>query len=282
MSQQPTIVTLPLFAKLDEQLLALLRSLSAEEWERQTLAPRWRVMDVALHLLDGNLRTLSMLRDGYFGVQPTGDLGSYQGLVSFLNQLNADWITATRRLSPAVVMQLLEQSGQEYVAFLETLDPWAPAAFSVGWAGESESLNWFHVAREYTEKWHHQQQIRQAVGRGETGLLQPELYEPYLQTSLRALPHHYRNVEAPEGTQLRVVITTPARTYQWALRRGPENWTLEAEATGQPEATVHIDGFVAWRLLSKELDAPTAAQYVRAEGAAWLAEPMLSLTAVMA
>ncbi|KUG07783.1 maleylpyruvate isomerase N-terminal domain-containing protein [Solirubrum puertoriconensis] len=282
MSQQPPIVTLPLFSKLDERLLAFLRGLSAEEWEQQTLAPRWRVMDVALHLLDGNLRTLSMLRDGYFGVPPTGDLGSYQGLVGFLNQLNADWITATRRLSPAVVMQLLEQSGQEYSAFLGTLDVWAPAAFSVGWAGESESLNWFHIAREYTEKWHHQQQIRQAVGRGEAELLQPELYEPYLQTSMRALPHHYRNVAAPEGTQLRVVVESPESSYQWWLRRGAEQWTLGNEAAGQAAASVYLDAHVAWRMLSKELDAQTAAKCVRAEGAAWLAEPVLSLTAVMA
>ncbi|UYZ60248.1 maleylpyruvate isomerase N-terminal domain-containing protein [Hymenobacter latericus] len=282
MSQPPPIVTLPLFAKLDQRLLAFLRGLSAGEWERQTLAPRWRVMDVALHLLDGNLRTLSMLRDGYFGVQPTGDLGSYRGLVGFLNQLNADWITATRRLSPAIVMQLLEQSGREYSAFLGTLDPWAPATFSVAWAGESESLNWFHVAREYTEKWHHQQQIRQAVGRGESELLQPELFEPYLQTSVRALPHHYRHVAAPEGTVVQVVVETPERTYEWWLSRGATQWTLASEGTAQATTTVYIDGHLAWRLLSKELDAESANKHVRVAGAAWLAAPMLSLTAVMA
>jgi hypothetical protein len=33
----------------------------------------------------------------------------------------------------------------------------------VAWAGEAESKNWFHVARDYSEKWHHQQQIREAV-----------------------------------------------------------------------------------------------------------------------
>jgi hypothetical protein len=47
---------------------------------------------------------------------------------------------------------------------LKELDPFAEAIFSVGWAGEEKSLNWFHIAREYTEKWHHQQQIRLAVG----------------------------------------------------------------------------------------------------------------------
>ncbi|MEJ7682555.1 MAG: hypothetical protein WKG06_32810 [Segetibacter sp.] len=29
------------------------------------------------------------------------------------------------------------------------------------WAGEKKSKNWFHIAREYTEKWHHQMSSRQ-------------------------------------------------------------------------------------------------------------------------
>ena len=31
-------------------------------------------------------------------------------------------------------------------------------------AGEAVSANWFDVAREFTERWHHQQQIRLAIG----------------------------------------------------------------------------------------------------------------------
>ncbi|OON67613.1 maleylpyruvate isomerase N-terminal domain-containing protein [Hymenobacter sp. CRA2] len=278
--RQPPIVTLPLFAELDRHLLNFLRTLAPEEWERQTLAPRWKVMDVALHLLDGNLRTLSMLRDGYFGVQPTLAEGSgYAGLVEFLNQLNADWLTAMRRLSPAVVLWLLELSGREYTAFLATLDPWAPAAFAVAWAGEEESPNWFHVAREYTEKWHHQQQIRHAVGRGTDELLTPALYEPYLQTSMRALPHHYRTVLAPEGTQLRVRVQGLAAA-EWQLRRRADHWELTSERA-TPDATVTIGGAVAWQLFSNELDAATANRHVQVEGEQWLAEKILDLVAVM-
>jgi hypothetical protein len=60
--------------------------------------------------------------------------------------------------------------------------------FSVAWAGEAESKNWFHVARDYSEKWHHQQQIREAVGQT-AELLTPALYRPLLDTLLRDLPH---------------------------------------------------------------------------------------------
>ncbi|WP_400190923.1 maleylpyruvate isomerase N-terminal domain-containing protein [Hymenobacter sp. B81] len=277
---KPPIDTLTLFPVLDELLLRFLRGLSPEEWERPTLAPRWRVMDVALHLLDGNLRTLSMLRDGHFGVAPAGDVSTHAGLVAFLNELNADWIRATRRLSPAVVLGLLEQSGREYCAFLHTLDPGAPAAFAVAWAGEAESPNWFHVAREYTEKWHHQQQIRQAVGRGEAALLAPELYQPYLETSLRALPHHYRAVAAPEGTVLQLVITGPG-AGQWFLHRGAPGWEL-GPAVAAPAARIELDGTVAWRLFARELDAETARHSLRCTGPQELTAPFYSLTAVMA
>jgi hypothetical protein len=47
--------------------------------------------------------------------------------------------------------------------FHKSLDPLAPAAFAVSWAGEETSSNWFDTARELTERWHHQQQIRLAT-----------------------------------------------------------------------------------------------------------------------
>ena len=72
--------------------------------------------DVAAHLLDGNLRTLTMLRDGHFGPGPADT--SYPGLVAYLDALNADWVRAARRLSPAVLIDWLAQSGAEYTAFL--------------------------------------------------------------------------------------------------------------------------------------------------------------------
>jgi len=40
--------------------------------------------------------------------------------------------------------------------------------------------------RELTERWHHQQQIRQATGRA--GIMTPELYHPALDCFMRRLP----------------------------------------------------------------------------------------------
>ena len=156
------IETLPLFPILDQKLIELLRSLSKEDWNRPTLAKLWTVKDIASHLLDGNFRTISLMRDGYNGMSP-GVINSYQDIVLYLNNLNGDWVKATKRLSPRVLTDLLEETDKEYVECLRQLKPFDKAMFSVAWAGEEESQNWFYIAREFTEKWHHHQQIREAV-----------------------------------------------------------------------------------------------------------------------
>lgn len=235
--------------------------------------------DVALHLLDGSLRTLSMLRDGHFG---SGGPASpaYEDVVSYLNQLNNDWVGAGRRLSPAVLTWLLELSGPVYNAYLSSLPPFEPAVFSVGWAGEETSPNWFHVARDYTEKWHHQQQIRQVVGQ-EAPLLTRELYHPFLSTCLRALPHHYRAVAAEPGTIIGLTITG-AGGDTWYLRRGATAWALETDYSGLVTTHVTLKGDVAWRLFTKSLPRELAREHLRVEGEARLAEPFYSLITVMA
>ena len=273
------IATLPLFPVLDKLLLEVLRSLAPDDWQRSTLARQWTVKDVAAHLLDGNLRTLSMLRDGYSGEAP--DEFDYAGIVAYLNRLNADWVRAARRLSPAVLIELLAQSGAEYTAYLHTLDPWAPAIFAVAWAGENESKNWFHIARDYTEKWHHQQQIREAVGQS-GALMTKELFGPFAETCLRGLPHAYRDVAAPVGTVVQVRIDTTIGGV-WQLVKVGEGWQLQAPVSGAvPAAEVTLPPDVAWQLFTKGLSPAEARPHAQLTGDEMLGEAALQLVAVMA
>ncbi|MGI4742158.1 MAG: maleylpyruvate isomerase N-terminal domain-containing protein [Janthinobacterium lividum] len=272
------IDVLPLFPVLDHKLQTLLRSLSPTDWQRPTLARQWTVKDVATHLLDGNLRTLSMLRDGHYDAAP--DEVDYAGLVAFLNRLNGEWVRAARRLSPAVLVELLAQSGAEYTAYLHTLDPWAPAVFSVAWAGEAASKNWFHIARDYTEKWHHQQQIREAVGQT-AELLTPALYRPLLDTLLRGLPHALRDVSAPAGAIVQVRIGS-ASGGVWQTEKTADKWQLRAKPAlgAQLAAEVELAPEIAWKVFTKGLDPAEAAAQVR--GDADLGAAVLRLVAVMA
>jgi hypothetical protein len=52
-------------------------------------------------------------------------------------------------------------------------------------AGEARSLNWFDTARELTERWHHQEQIRFATNL--PGIMTRDLYHPVLDCFLRGL-----------------------------------------------------------------------------------------------
>lgn len=277
MNAPPPIEVLPLFSVLDHLLLALLRSLAPADWQRPTLAGPWTVHDVAAHLLAGNLQTLSVLRDGYVGERP--DDASYAGTVAFLDRLNADWVRAARRLSPTVLIDWLARSGAEYTVFLATLDPWAPAAFAVAWAGETASLNWFHLARDYTEKWHHQQQIRAAVGQT-AALLTPELFGPFMATLLRGLPHAYRHVAAPVGTRVEVAIG-PTLGGAWQLVRGATGWALQPPGPGPLAARLTLDADTAWRVFTKGLGPAEARARARVEGDETLAAAALGLVAVM-
>jgi len=90
-----------LFGKLDDKLVHLLKSLSPEEWEAQTIAKKWKVKDVAAHLLDGNIRLLSVQRDRYKGDIPPA-INNHSELVNWLNEMNATWVAASKRISPQV------------------------------------------------------------------------------------------------------------------------------------------------------------------------------------
>lgn len=275
---QIPIPTLHLFSKLDEKLLDLLKSLSIEEWSKTTLAKQWNVKDIVSHLLDGNIRTLSFSRDQYVGEQPE-KINSYQDIVDYLNRLNADWVKATKRVSPAVLIELLEITGKEYLEQLNKLDPFAPAIFSVGWAGHSESPNWFHIAREYTEKWHHQQQIREAVHK--PGIMTREFFYPLIDTFMQALPHTYRNVNAKEGTSLIVNVTSDLGG-EWTLVKSDKNWLLQKSQSGNPDVEISIDPDTAWKLFTKGLSGVEAESKIKFQGNRELGKPILSMLSVMA
>lgn len=261
---------------LDQKLVELLETLSPEDWKKQTIAPKWKVEDVVLHLLDGNIRILSIHRDGYFGVPP-GIINSYDDLLAYLNQLNADWIKAAKRMSPKLVIELFKQTNKEIAGYLTTIDPFATALFSVAWAGEETSVNWFHWAREYTERWHHQQQIRLAVGREEE-LYKREWYHPHLETSMRALPHHYRNFPGNRDEVLSFEITGEAGGI-WHLYHDGKKW-IQVEDITATENIITIEGEIAWRLFTKGIKKEET--NIRIRGNKQAGEHLLSMLAVMA
>ncbi|MBL4676745.1 MAG: maleylpyruvate isomerase N-terminal domain-containing protein [Mucilaginibacter sp.] len=278
MVQQIPVETLHLFPVLDKMLIDLLRSLSPGDWNESTVARLWTVKDIAAHLLDGNVRAIAASW-GYEPPPPNIEINSYRDLVNYLNSLNATWVDAMKRVSPHLLIDQLESTGKQYIEYLHSLDPFASAKYSVAWAGEETSLNWFHIAREYTEKWHHQQQIRDAVGAD--GLLTNELFYPCADTFMYALPHNYRNIEAPEGFTIAITIDTIAGGI-WYLKKTPANWELTKINQTPFALSIVLDADTAWRMFTKAITPSEAQSHSIVKGDERLAEAFFSTIAVMA
>ncbi|MBK8698618.1 MAG: maleylpyruvate isomerase N-terminal domain-containing protein [Saprospiraceae bacterium] len=253
--------------------------MSAADWNKKTIVPLWNVKDIVGHLLDVNLRDLSVMRDGYVN-ESAEIIRDYTDLVRYLNRLNASWVAAAKRLSPAVLTDLLEITGKEFSTHIESLNPDAEAVFSVAWAGEETSANWFHLARIYTEKWHHQQQIRLALHETEV-LYHRDLYYPYLDTSMRALPHHYRQIKGRENDLIKVIVSGESGG-EWFLGYSSSAWNLQQPSHHKPTCEIRIHPDVAWRIFTKGITKAEAQEYVQVSGDEQLGYHILDMLAVMA
>lgn len=278
MQQAIPIPTLHLFPVLDKLLIELLGSLTPADWNKPTVARLWTVKDIAAHLLDTNMRTISYAQ-GYEMAIAT-QINSYQDLVAYLNELNATWVNAMKRVSPQMIIQQLESTGKQYIAHLNTLKPFEQAKYPVSWAGEDVSLNWFDTAREYTEKWHHQQQIRDAVGM--PGLMTRELFYPCIDTFMYALPHSYRSVDATEGTVIQITISGDIGGY-WYLLKAAQKWELLKQQPVNPtQSEVIIDPETTWKFFTKAITPQMALQRSVIKGDVLLGQTVFNTIAVMA
>jgi uncharacterized protein (TIGR03083 family) len=275
---EPTFVV-SLFPDLHGELMRLLRSLSPADWERPTRAGGWSVRDVVAHLLDGDCRKLSFQRDGL--LPPSGADGppAFVDLVAFLDQLNAQWVQAAKRIGPRLLTEFLAVTGPQLSEFVAGLDPHGRALFPVAWAGESESANWLDTGREYTERWHHQQQVREAVG--VPLLTEPRWLKPVLEISVRALPRAYRDVAAEPGTAISLAVSG-ASGGVWSLLREAGGWRLYAGEADRAVARVRLDDQAAWRLFFKQLAPDEAERSVSLEGNRELGSAVRRALAVMA
>jgi uncharacterized protein (TIGR03083 family) len=271
------ILTTHLFPKLDGMLLELLRSLAPEDWEKQTVSPKWKVKDVAAHLLDTPLRGLSIGRDGYAPLGPK--IGSSAELGAFINRLNDEGVTVYRRLSPAVLISLMEIATKSLAEYHTSRDPHAMAPYGVSWAGEEKSANWFDTAREFTERWHHQQQLRLAVNR--PGIMTRELYFPVLDCFMRALRFTYRNVPAKPGTTVRITVSGECGGT-WYLHRASEGWLLAEEERSEAVSETVIPQEIAWRIFTKGIDRAAAQSQVKITGDTALGLPVLAMVSIVA
>lgn len=277
MERERIIETVSLFPELNARLIELLKGLSADEWHHTTNFPAWRVRDIVAHLLDTSIRRLSFQRDGY-SPEPGASISSYRELVSYITNMANRWAAAFAAVSPRVLIEMVGEYQDQLVEFLQTLDPHGIAHFPVAWAGEEKSYNWFDIAREYTERWHHQMQIREALNRDT--LYERRLYYPLLDTFMQALPYHYRKIEKKDGYILCVHITGDSGG-KWYLVRQESSWKLMYDLRENPDATVSIENEAAWKIFTKWFNTSAAQRHAAISGDHELGKYLLEMTCIL-
>ena len=274
---QPTD-TRALFRPVASELIRLLKALPPSEWERPTIAGSWLLRDVVAHLIDVTFRRLSFHRDQLIPPPPSRPINSERDFTDFINGINADWVNAHRRLSPRILTDLLQKSTTELADYFEQLPFEAPALFGVSWAGEQTSEGWFDVGREFTELWHHQEQIRLAIGAAP--LEDPRFLHAVLDIAVRGLPHAFRAASGADGDTVVLEVSGPSGGF-WTLNRREGRWELESGEPSQATTRIRLTDQNAWRLLFNALKGDSAGTVVQTEGAPQLVAAFLAARSIV-
>ncbi|MFC4080294.1 maleylpyruvate isomerase family mycothiol-dependent enzyme [Amycolatopsis samaneae] len=267
--------TRPLYPLERRALLDLLTSLDAADWAKPTVCAGWDVHDVTAHILNDYLRRVSGGRDHHPGAVFAAD----ETLPAYLARTNDEFVRAARQCSPRIMIDLLTHLGPQLDALWADADLTGPAPLGVSWAGPGPAPAWLDIARDYTEFWTHQQQIRDAVSR--PGAAEPALLHPVLATFAQALPVALGEQDPPPGTAVLVEITGPAGG-RWVCLREAGAWRLTRVAEREPAASVVMDQDTAWRLATRGITVEEARRRAELRGDPALTAAVTTWLAIVA
>ena len=239
-----------LFGVERARLSELLDDLEPAGWQRPSPCPGWTVLGLCCHLLGVDFSLLAWGRDGYLGT-PAPEGASEAEFIAWLDDMQAEWVRAARRLSPRLVTELLGWTGPRVTEVLRLQDPCARTA-SVSWASAGPVLVWLDQARELSERWIHRQQLLQALGRPSD--LRADLAGPVLDGLRWAYPYRLGQHPAEPGDTVTIVISGPVpRT--WQLVATAAGWEYRDEPGARVVASLGLTTEQAWRLLTNNLPA---------------------------
>ena len=232
------------------------RARARADWNRPTVAGAWTVRDVAAHLLDGDLRRLSLERDGQRAASSGRGLRERSGPRRLLERAERRVGEGGAPAQPRVLLELLKIDGAAGGRALRVPRSRKPRLLFRGLGGRV-------VVEELVRRG---ARVHRALappaadppGRGRAALERARWLKPVIDLSMRALPHRYAGTTAPEGAPFSWRSADP-RAETWSLVRRGDAWGLFAGRTGSPEATrISLDEDTAWRVFFKALprDAP--------------------------
>ncbi|MDA2803315.1 maleylpyruvate isomerase family mycothiol-dependent enzyme [Nocardiopsis suaedae] len=269
------IDTRPLFPRERGLLVDLLADLDRDEWSAPTVCPGWDVHDVAAHVLHDYTRRLSGGRDGHRG--PPFAQG--EALADFIHRTNGEFVAVARHFSPELMVDQIAHLGPQLDALWAGTDLDGPADLDIPWASDARPAPaWLDLAREYTEFWVHQQQIRDAVGR--PGADGPDLAGPVTDAFTRALPKALAGLERPDGTSVEIEVQGAAGGV-WTVAADQGRWGIGRGHAPDPAARVVIAQDDFWRLATRGIGPDEARGRAGGGGDAGLWEAATALVAVI-
>ena len=190
-------------------------------------------------------------------------------------------MNVARRLSPEILIDLLEYAQGQLNDFIKRLDTHGRALFPVSWAGESESQNWFDIAREYTEVWHHQMQIRMALGK--PILLEPKYSEPLYDTFMLGLPHLFKDLQDFEQNYKVKISLSGSLNKSWLIERQAEKWVIIEEKNLEIiHTSLEVPDDRAWKVFTNtDRDKEKYKAMIKSTGDARFALRLLEYVTVM-
>jgi uncharacterized protein (TIGR03083 family) len=231
----------PQFGPQRRSLLTFLHRLAPEDWALPTACEGWDVADLFAHVVGDTLGRVSGLRDDSDRVMtdPNETLGR------FIDRTNDRWVIGAKRLSSQLMIELAAWAGEIHDELWLSKDMHEPG-LGVSWAGVDPAPVWFDAAREISEYWVHERQLREAVGNSDMG-------EPSLDTVLdvfaRGLP--YTLGRADLGDTKSVSITVVDSEVSWSLERKGERWWFVAGSSAA-DARLSFGGELLWRRWTRQ------------------------------
>ncbi len=252
-----------LFTVERDRLGKLLAGLSAEDWQRPSPCPGWSVLGLCCHLLGDDFGTLARHRDGHYGT-PSPEGAAEGEFIAWLDDMQAEWVRASRRLSPRLVTELQRWTAPQGADTFRREDPQARIA-SVSWASPGPVPAWLDQARELSEYWIHRQQLLQGLGRPSD--LRADVAGPVLDGLRWAYPYRLAQAQARPGDSVTITVTGPL-TRGWHLVATGAGWQFDDEPGARIAATLTLSTDQAWRLLTNNLPADSRSALVASGDAA--------------
>ncbi len=272
------IYILDKYKSLLDIFIPFLKNLSVTDWKRKTILPNWRVVEIVAHLLSGAIRKYSSILNYQSGNIKHQEKLSYNYLVNYINTKNEKWVNILKDLNTNYLIELLNENYNRLISKLNELNPKHHFIHSVAWAGEDISKNWFDIAREYTELWHHQMQIREVFN--DYKILEDYYFHDVINTFFMALPYHFKKLKVDNDYKICIKIID-MKNGNWILNKSKNLFTVINQPMNNNINIVEIEKSISWKIFTKAISHTKAKSLINYRGDESICLHILKMVCIM-